>query len=330
MGDPGKLDLVKDALSTLVTQLHPTDSVAIVTFSSSARIVRRMTRVSERRDLLAAIDGLRIEGSTNLAAGLTKGYEVAREGFRPGATNRVVILSDGLANTGDTDPQRLIDQVREAAAKKITLLGVGVGNDYGDALMEKLVDNGDGFVVYVSDRDQARRVFVDRLPATASLRALDAKAQVTFDPATVASYRLVGYDDRALAASDFRNDHVDGGEVAAGFTVTALYVVTLEPGAYGQVAEARVRWLDPTTRAALEQAATVTVGDLDGSFAEASPRLQVCFVAGYFAEVLRGSPYGNDVRLSDLAVIAAGAGDRTEDPAVTDLAATIRRAADLR
>ena len=230
MGDPGKLDLAKDALHNLIDQLRPNDSVAIVTFNSSARVIRPMTSVSRKATLHAAIDELRAEGSTNLAAGFEAGYRVAREGFRPGATNRVVILSDGLANTGATDASTILARVRDEAAKQITLLGVGVGSDYGDALMEQLADRGDGYVVYVSERDQARRLFAERLPATVPIRAMDAKAQVTFDPTTVASYRLIGYDDRAVADSSFRNPNVDGGEVEAGHSVTALYAVRLRPG----------------------------------------------------------------------------------------------------
>jgi Ca-activated chloride channel family protein len=140
---------------------------------------------------------------------------------------------------------------------------------------------------------------------------------------------LIGYDDRAVADSSFRNPNVDGGEVEAGHSVTALYAVRLQPNAYGHVADARVHWLDPTTRQAREAGDSVSVTDLDIPFTDASSRLQVCYAAGYFAEVLRRSPYGAQVNLQDLAGIAAEAADRIEDPAVSDLATTIRRAANL-
>jgi len=330
MGDAGKLDLVKSALHALVDQLRPDDSVAIVTFNNHTDVVRPMTSVSHRSDLHHAIDGLQAGGSTDLEAGLVAGYDVARQGFRAGATNRVVILSDGLANTGNTSSDRILTEVREQADKQITLLGVGVGHDYGDALMESLADHGDGFVIYVSDPTQARQVFIDQLPATNALRALDAKAQVTFDPKTVDRYRLIGYDDRAVADSSFRDDRVDGGEVLAGHTVTALYTVRLVPGADGPVASARVRWLDPADRSAHEAVASVDTAELAGSFTSASPYLQTCYAAAFFAEVLRNSPYGQQVHLSDLAGIATTAGDRIHDRQITDLAGIIRRADGLR
>ena len=328
MGDPGKLDMVRQALHSFIDQLRPTDSVAIVTFNDTAQVLQPLTTGRGRAGLHEAVDELRANGSTNLEGGLVAGYEVAREGFRKGATNRVVLLSDGLANVGDTDAAPILAQVREAAGKQIGLLGVGVGSDYGDALMEQLADRGDGFVIYVSELAAARRAFAERLPATSSVRALDAKVQVTFDPRTVAGYRLVGYDDRALAAQDFRDDRVDGGEVAAGHSVTALYTVRLRAGAGGQVAHTELRWQDPRTHQAVEAGGNVTVADLDVPFARAGARLQVCYAAAYFAERLRHSPSGGQVSGADLARLADAAADRTEDADVRDLARAIRSAAD--
>jgi Uncharacterized protein containing a von Willebrand factor type A (vWA) domain len=327
MAEPGRLDLVQDALHYLIDQLRPTDSVAIVAYSDKARVVREMTPASNRSALHAAVEDLAPKSSTNLEAGLVLGYRVARDGFVEGATNRVILLSDGLANVGNTDAAPILEQIREEARKQITLLGVGVGSEYGDALMERLADEGDGFVTYVSEVEQARRLFVDRLPATLTVRALDAKVQVSFDPSTVDSYRLVGYDNRVLSEEDFRDDRVDGGEVGPGHSVTALYVVRLHEGTTaGPVAEVRVRWLDPTTREPSETGSAITVSELDVPFDTASPRLRVAYAAGFFAEVLRDSPYGRDVRLADLAAIAQAASDELEDGAVAELADLIRRA----
>jgi Ca-activated chloride channel family protein len=327
MSEPGRLDLVQDSLHTLVDQLRDTDSVAIVAYDSDARVLREMTPVRSRSALHGAIDDLETGGSTNLEAGLVTGYQVARRGFVTGATNRVILLSDGLANVGNTSADPILRQIREEAAKQIALLGVGVGSEYGDTLMERLADEGDGFVTYVSDREQAKRLFVYQLPATLSVRARDAKVQVTFDPATVVSYRLIGYENRALVASEFRDDRVDGGEVGPGHSVTALYVVHLRGTASGRVAETRVRWLDPAGGEAQEKAATITAADLSGEFAGASPRLRVCYVAAYFAESLRHSPYGGEVRLPQLATMADDAFHATGDAQVAELASLIRKSA---
>ena len=331
MDEPGRLDLVQDALHTLIDQLRPTDSVALVAFSSEARVVREMTRVSQRRELHAAVDDLRTEQSTNLEAGLVLGYRVARDGFRSDATNRVIILSDGLANVGNTESTPIVRQIREEAEKQIALLGVGVGSDYGDELMEQLADKGDGFVVYVSEREQARKIFVEQLPATLSVRALDAKVQVTFEPKSVESYRLIGYDNRAIADKDFTNDRVDGGEVGPGHSVTALYAIRLTarvaPG--DTLAQVQMRWLDPRTREADEAGRTVRLSDVEYDFAESGQRLRVCYAAGYFAEVLRQAPGGRGVRLAELSRIAADAARATRDADVDELSQLISKAAKL-
>ena len=325
MAEPGRLDLVKDALNYLIDQLRPTDSVAIVAFNDKAQVLREMTAVRSRADLHAAVARLHADGSTNLEAGLVTGYRVARDGFVTGASNRVIILSDGLANVGDTKADPILAQIKEEAAKQIALLGVGVGSDYGDALMEKLADAGDGFVTYVSEPQQARQLFVTRLPATLAVRALDAKVQVTFNPIAVRSYRLVGYEDRALPPTAFDNPRANGGEVGPGHSVTALYVVQLQPDGRGRVAEARIRWLNPTDREQRETSATIEFEDLGGAFTGASPRLRVDYAAAFFGEVLRRSQYGNEVRTNDLAAIADGAFDATEDAQVQELATLIRK-----
>jgi Ca-activated chloride channel family protein len=327
MAERGRLDLVQDALHTLVDQLRPTDTVAVVAFSERARVVREMTRVADAEALHGSISRLTAGGSTNLEDGLVTGYEVARDGFRRGGTNRVVILSDGLANVGGTDPEPILRRVADEAGKEIALLGVGVGSEYGDALMERLADRGDGFVVYVSQRSQAREVFVERLPATLTVRALDAKVQVTFDGSAVRSYRLIGYENRALADDDFRDDGVDGGEVGPGHSVTALYEVRLNGAAArsDRVARVGVRWLDPTDRRPAETYESITVGDLDGDFDEARPQLWVCYAAAYLAESLRGKP----VSLRVLDAITRQAYDRTGDRAVAELADLIERAREL-
>jgi Ca-activated chloride channel family protein len=328
MSEAGRLDLVRDSLHTLVDELRPTDSVAIVAFSGEAEVVTEMTPVSNARALHRAVDALRPRSSTNLEAGLVLGYQVARKGFEPGRTNRVIVLSDGLANTGDTDADTILRRVSEEAGKQIALLGVGVGSEYGDALMERLADRGDGFVVYVSEREQARDVFVKRLPATLAVRALDAKVQVTFEEEAVRSYRLIGYENRAVADEDFRDDRVDGGEVGPGHSVTALYEVRLTGEAAGdaRVAQVRARWLDPASREAAEAYESLTVADLGARFDAARPRLRMCYAAGYFAEALRGT---DAVSLDSLAPVARRAGEETGDPAVDDLASLIGQAAEL-
>ncbi|MFC5956532.1 von Willebrand factor type A domain-containing protein [Streptomyces pratens] len=334
MAEPGRLDLARESLATMTDRLRDEDSVAIVTFSDEAETVLPMTRLDGNRgEIHDAIDVLEPAQSTNLGAGVETGYETAVEGLREGATNRVVLVSDALANTGDTDADTILERIGESRREHgITLFGVGVGSDYGDALMERLADKGDGHTVYVSDEEEGREVFCEQLPRNIELMARDAKAQVAFDPATVAEFRLVGYENRRVADEDFRDDDVDGGEVGPGHTVTALYAVRTRSGAPdGHLATATVRWLDPTSRAPREESGTLEAGDLGDSVWTGGRGLAVTATAAYFADALR--PDGRRHRalpgapgLGELAGHAAGLADRTEDRDIHDLAEAIRTA----
>ncbi len=315
MGGPGKLDLVQQALHTLIGALRSSDSVGIVTFSGEATVVRPLSTLGDKRSVNATIEELHVDGSTNLQAGLEKGYVTARKGYRSGQTNRVILLSDGLANNGETDVDRLVNEVNEAAAKGITLLGVGVGADYGDALMEKLADKGNGFTAYVSDLAAARTLFVERLPSTLAVRAKDAKAQVSFDPRTVASYRLIGYEDRAVADGSFRNDAVDGGEVGPGHSVTALYDVRLRPGVEGHLGDAMVHWVDPANGAPHDTSVGIDTAQVDRGLSQVSPRLVVDVAAASLALALgnvwkagNAGPTGNSAALTTWPTLDALAG----------------------
>ncbi|NGO68854.1 vWA domain-containing protein [Streptomyces boncukensis] len=353
MGEPGRLDLAKQALTMAADRLRAEDSVALVTFSGEARTVLPPTRMGSgkgkdggRARLRAAVRELKPRDSTNLDAGLARGYEEAAEGKRKGSTNRVVLLSDALANTGSTDAGSMLKRVASYREDHgIALFGVGVGSSFGDALMERLTNEGDGHTAYISDRDEARKVFVTRLPRNIELTAREAKAQVTFDPDTVRDFRLLGYENRAVADEDFRDDRVDGGEVGPGHTVTALYAVRLKEGAEGHAATARVRWLGPGDREPHERSRRVSARELTAralwgeEARDTSPRLRVAAVAAYFAEALRSRGPGTydggageraalpgGRPLGALRAEARGLAERTEDGEVTELARAIERA----
>jgi Ca-activated chloride channel homolog len=340
MAEPGRLDLAKESLGVMTDRLRDDDAVALVTFSDEAKTVLPMTRLGDNRGRVhEAIDTLEPTDSTNLGAGVTTGYRTAVEGLREGATNRVVLLSDALANTGDTDADSILDRIADARREHgITLFGVGVGSDYGDALMERLADKGDGHTTYVSNAEDARTVFCDQLPRNIDLTARDAKAQVAFDPETVEQFRLIGYDNRQVADEDFRDDRVDGGEIGPGHTVTALYAVRTKPGATGHVATATVRWLDPATRVPHEETGQVEADSLDRPLWDgttASSGLQVTAVAAYFADSLRSGDgrWGTlpaTPSLRELAERADELASATESKPVRQLAETIHRASDLR
>ena len=299
-----RLGLAKRALYLLVNELRPTDSVAIVVYGSNAHTVLQMTPVSEKQTILNAINRLQAEGSTNAAEGLWLAYRTATVNFNPKAVNRVVLLSDGVANVGVTGPGEILEIIKENAANGITLTTVGLGmENYNDTLMEQLADDGDGFYAYVDSMKEAERIFVDKLTSTLLTLGKDAKIQVEFNPEVVERYRLVGYENRDVADDDFRNDEIDAGEIGAGHSVTALYELEMIPGAENPdavVATVRLRWEELETGEVIEQAKRLTLGEIEASFDVADPRFQLANAVAEYAELLKGSPFAWEGSLAEL------------------------------
>ena len=192
--------------------------------------------------------------------------------------------------------------------------------------MEQLADDGDGNYAYVDDLDEARRLFLDNLTATLQVIALNAKVQVDFNSEVVSAYRLIGYENRAVADSDFRNNDVDAGEIGAGHTVTALYAVQFKPRTEGRIATASLRWEDPATHEVKEINGNFNTWDLAKSFDEASLRYQQDVVVAQFAEILRRSPYADGTSLNDLRVRADRLAAQINDPDVAEFAQLVTRA----
>jgi Ca-activated chloride channel homolog len=324
---------VKQALTVLVDRLRPHDRIAIVEFGSDARVVLDSTPAQDRNAILAAIDELQPGGSTNAVAGLTLGYRLAADALREGGINRVILASDGVANVGTTDPAQIVAQVRPDASLGIQLVTVGFGmGNYNDTLMEQLADKGDGFYAYVNSLDDARALFEQQLTSTLDTVALDARAQVEFDPGVVASYRLIGYENRALPDQQFRDDRVDAGAIGAGHASTALYALRLteEGEASGRIGTVRVRWTDPDTRKAEELAREPRMEDLATSFRDTEPTFQLDAIVAAAAERFRGSRWAEDYRIKDVAAEAdRAAGDLPATDQVHALLAMLDRAAGL-
>jgi Ca-activated chloride channel family protein len=331
MGIENRLELVKQSLQLLVDRLRPSDTVAIVVYGSEARVALNPTSGEDRATILNAIYSLQTEGATNAEAGLRLGYQMASLAYRPDGINRVILCSDGVANVGATSPDAIMESIRGYAAGGIALTTVGFGmGNFNDTLMEQLADNGNGNYAYVDNLDEAQRLFVDNLTATLQVIALDAKVQVDFNPDTVARYRLIGYENRAVADQDFRNDAVDAGEIGAGHTVTALYAVQFRPGATGRIATVQLRWEDPQTHQVTEINGNFNTWDMAQSFEEASPRYQLDVAVAQYAELLRHSPWAQGTSFYDIFSHAARLAEALDgDPDVVEFASLVSRAAQI-
>ena len=331
MGQENRLGLVQRSLELLVNRLRPDDQVSIVVYGSNARVVLNPTRGDQRSTILDAIYSLYPEDSTNAEAGLRLGYQLALQAFQPGANNRVILCSDGVANVGVTNPDVIMEEVRGYVSEGVylTTVGFGMGN-FNDVLMEQLADNGNGNYAYVDTLDEAQDLFVNDLTATLQVIARDARVQVDFNPDVVARYRLIGYENRAIADQDFRNDSVDAGEIGAGHSATALYAVQFQPGAQGRIATVQLRWEDPTTYEVREINGNINTWDMSPSFASADSRYQVAVLAAQYAETLRQSPYAAGTTFYQIYTLALPLLDTLgEDPDVSEFVSLVGRASQI-
>ncbi len=224
MQDANKLPLIKQAMTLLVKQLGERDRVSLVVYAGADRVVLPPTSGNRQQEILAAIDQLQAGGSTHASGGIRTAYQLARQSFMRGGNNRVILASDGDFNVGVTsrdELQRMIEAERRSGVY-LTVLGFGMGN-YHDDTMEVLADKGNGNYAYIDSLLEANKVMVKELSGTLFTLAKDVKIQVEFNPARVGAYRLIGYENRALAAEDFRDDSKDAGEIGVGHRVTALY-----------------------------------------------------------------------------------------------------------
>ncbi|MCB2381897.1 VWA domain-containing protein [Shewanella sp. SR1] len=224
MASADKLPLLQTALKLLTAQLSAQDKVSIVVYAGAAGVVLDGASGNDTQTLTYALEQLSAGGSTNGGQGITQAYQLAKKHFIPNGINRVILATDGDFNVGVTDFDDLIALIEKEKDHGIglTTLGFGLGN-YNDQLMEQLADKGNGNYAYIDTLNEARKVLVDELSSTLFTIAKDVKVQVEFNPALVSEYRLIGYENRALAREDFNNDKVDAGEIGAGHTVTALY-----------------------------------------------------------------------------------------------------------
>jgi Ca-activated chloride channel family protein len=327
MEKENRLELVKKALTLLVDQLRPTDKVGIVVYGSRGKLVLPHTDLTQRREILTAINSLQPAGSTNAEEGLRIGYDLAWRNASVNHINRVILCSDGVANVGNTGPDAILKEIRTYVDKGITLstVGFGMGN-YNDVLMERLADTGNGSYAYVDTRSEAKRIFVENLTGTLQLIAKDAKIQVDFNHEVVSRFRLLGYENRRLNHEEFRDDTVDAGEVGSGHQVTALYEVKLHPDATGKMATVSIRYADADNHQVHEVSKDISVSQLHESFDAAPATFRLAAAVAEFAEILRESYWAKDGSLDTVHQVVKDAFPEIDSPQVIELMYLVNKA----
>ena len=310
MSAADKLPLLKSAFRLLLQQLDGDDRVSLVVYAGASGVVLEPTPGDQKGQIMAALDRLSAGGSTHGSAGIKLAYSMAEQARIEGGINRVILATDGDFNVGTVNHDRLMDLIEEQREKGISLttLGFGQGN-YNDHLMEQLADQGNGNYAYIDTINEAQKVLVDELGATLEVIAKDVKVQIEWNPAVVAEYRLIGYENRALAREDFSNDKVDAGDIGAGHTVTALYEIVLaggkgtrlQPLRYAQtqaakgkrdeIAHLRLRYKAPNGDRSRLIEQPITTRMIEKSLSASSENFRFSASVAAFAQLLRGGRY---------------------------------------
>ena len=321
MNDARKLPLLKDALRILVNQLTAKDRVAIVVYAGSSGLVLPST--NNRSDILNALNNLNAGGSTNGGEGIQLAYNIAQENFIKNGNNRVILATDGDFNVGlssDDELVRMIEQKRQSGIS-LSVLGFGTGNT-NDSMMEKLADLGNGNYSYIDSQDEALKSLGSQVAGTLFTIAKDVKIQVEFNPAKVAGYRLIGYENRLLANKDFNDDKKDAGEIGAGHSITALYEIVPAGQAvendgielkYGRIQPPESNFSDELLTVKLRykepsesESQLLTQGLLDkgNSIENASDNLKFASSVAEFGMIMRDSRYKGNANFGNVSNLA--------------------------
>ncbi len=352
MEPPERLPLLKQALAAMVKRLSASDRVAIVTYASRAGVHLESTSCERKERILAAIDALEAGGSTYGEGGIRHAYDLASRYRIEGGINRVILCTDGDFNVGISNQDELVRLIREKRRSGIFLTALGVGTDnFKDALMRRLADEGNGVYRYLDSFEEARRVLVEQMNSTLVTVARDAKAQVEFNPGRVHAWRLVGYEKRLMDHADFHDDTKDAGEIGAGQAVTVLYEIVppgvptpseagplkyqrpAEPAPAREIVQSddlltlKLRYQRPEgSRSALME---IPVADAARSFREASGDFRFAAAVAAFAMALRESSEAPASRLDLALELARGAVGNDPDGTRAEFISLVEKARDL-
>jgi len=344
------LSLVKASLKMLVAQLRSDDRVAIVVYAGEAGTVLAPTRGDNKQAIETALDQLESGGSTAGGAGIEQAYRLAEENFIKGGNNRIILATDGDFNVGPSSEDALVRLIESKRDRGIflTVLGFGQGN-YNDVTAEALADHGNGTYAYIDNLLEAKKVLISEIGGTLLTVAKDVKLQVEFNPARVAQYRLIGYENRLLSSEDFDNDKKDAGDMGAGHSVTALYeIVPRDPDApftstlkyqhndlsnvattSKEVAQVAYRYKDPNEDQS--RMLSFVVDDPSVLFDNASENIRFAASVAAWGMILRHSEFKGSADLHWVAQTARSAkgadpdGDRAEFVRMVDLSEILEK-----
>ena len=281
MNEGNRVEIARAAADSIRRSLRDEDRISLVHFRSS--VVHDLTVENHKPDsrkVKDSINRLSPSGSTNVQAGLDLAVEIADYMRRknPSAYNYVILMSDGVANVDATNPFAILESAEDRdSSNPLRLITIGVGiQNYNDVLLEQLAQHGNGWYRYLNDPGQAKALFSRENWLALSIPFADqARAQVTWNPEAVESWRIVGYENRITADRNFTQARKEFAEIPSGAATTVFFELRpteyLQPGDTVNLGDVELRWVTPVSNDSNRQHAQIAArygspsNDTDGA-----------------------------------------------------------------
>ncbi len=321
MADKNRLPMVKKVLPMIIKQMSPGDKVSLISCGLNSRLELDYMDIQNTDHVAKRIESLNAVGATNLEASLLDGYKQILKHVKKGIYSRVILFSDGVANLGEQNANNILKKLTYAKSEGVGITVIGMGEEeYNDNFLETLADKGDGNYVYIGNSKEAQKTFEKNFAATFHTIAYNVKIQVEFDPSQVSTYRLLGYENRRLKNTDFRNDKVDAGEVGSGQSVTAIYELEMTGKPSSKpMAEVRLRYRDAVDSKMKEFSTPVLQHSYNIPFEKSSAATRLAFISGKFAEVLRDGGSSEGITMDSLLKFMRPLASETNDEDIEEL-----------
>ena len=312
MADGNRIAIARAAADAIRDSLRDQDRIAVVQFTDTVigRLTVEHTRPGDR-DVRRSIDRLQPNGATNVQAGLDLGVELADDARRrrPDAYNYVILMSDGVANVDATNPFAILETAGDNRSHnpiRLVTIGVGIAN-YNDYLLEQLAQHGNGWYRYLDDVHQAQQTFSRENWLNLAVPFADqTRAQVTWNPEYVQSWRIVGYENRVTPDEFFTQNRKEFAEIPSGAATTVFYELELtgqldrRTASTAKLGDIELRWVEPDTGASREQYASLSGHWRQDFDAVYDPYLKLGTIVALAADRYSALPYPGHLDYSSL------------------------------
>mgnify|MGYP001627402299 CR=1 FL=1 len=306
MDKPNRLPLLQSAFRLLINNLRPIDTVSVITYGGGVAMVLAPTGGQHKDLIKKAIDSLSAGGDTPGSGAIQLAYETAKKNFIKGGNNRVILATDGDFNVGQSSEKELEELITgyQMSGIYLTCLGVGMGN-YKDSKLETLSKKGNGNFAYIDQIREAEKVLVTEFTKNIFTVANDASITLQFNPETVTSYRLIGFDNKKIALDDSTST-LEGGEIGSGHAIMAIAEIIPAKDSINSVhtslANVVLRYKDPLSGVHQEQGFSVPYRGKKIEKIDSTYRFAAAVVM--FGNILRQSKFTSGFQLEDVALLS--------------------------